>query len=566
LVFNCYLKQYLYALLWRENSQKLERGYLKVRFDRVFSKVLLIFILVLGFVFFSSSFGIALQSSSSLYKGKPVKYIFWFIGDGMGLNHVYLTEAFLGRKSNSPSIEKLSFTQFPNVGLMTTYAADSYITDSASAITAMAAGKKTNDGVINMDPTLKFKYKSVAEEARDLGYKVGVLTSVSIDHATPAGMYAHQPSRNNYYAIALELFESNFDYFGGGGFLQPQGKDGKQKDVYEIAKEKGYKIVDKIEDFLKLRKGDNKIVAINPILDSSKALPYAINRLRGANLGLSLADFTKKAIELLDNPKGFFIMVEGGKIDWAAHANDAGSVIYDVLDFNEAIKVALEFYKKRPFETVIIVTADHETGGLSIGYAGTRYEVYLDVLSRQKISYDEFTKIVNEYKSKVKREEAKLSDLLPQIKEYYGLEILSPEVRKELENRAKAGDKEAKIRLQLALNESEIEELEKAFKLSMMDPKERPNDAKSYLLYGGYDPLTITVTRILNQKAGISWTSYSHTGMPVPVYAIGAGSYIFNGYYDNTDLYKKLMSLIGKDPYKDNVLSSAEVRELVFSK
>ncbi|MGB9811611.1 MAG: alkaline phosphatase [Dictyoglomus turgidum] len=537
-----------------------------MKMDRIISKALLLSVLILTFVFFSSHLGIALQSSSSLYKGKPVKYIFWFIGDGMGLNHVYLTETFLSRNSQSPSIQKLSFTQFSNTGLMTTYAADSYITDSASAITAMASGKKTNDGVINMDPQLKFKYKTVAETARDLGYKVGVLTSVSIDHATPAGMYAHQPSRNKYYEIALELFESKFDYFGGGGFLQPKGKDGKQKDVYEIAKEKGYRIVDKIDEFWKLRKGDSKVVAINPILDSSKALPYAINRLRGIDMGLSLADFTRKAIELLDNPNGFFIMVEGGKIDWAAHANDAATVIYDVLDFNEAIKVALEFYKKKPFETLIIVTADHETGGLSIGYAGTRYEIYPEVLSYQKISYDEFSKIVNDYRGRVKKEEAKLSDLLPQIKEYFGLEVLSPEVKKELENKAKSGDKEAKIRLQLALNDMELDELEKAFRLSMMDPKERPNDYKTYLLYGGYDPLTVTITHILNQKAGISWTSYSHTGMPVPVYAIGVGSYIFAGYYDNTDLYKKLMSLIGADPYKDNTLSLANIKELALSK
>lgn len=191
----------------------------------------------------------------------------------MGMNHVYATEMFLERGSKEPSIKNLDFTRFPNIGWMTTYAADSYITDSASAITAMATGKKTYDGVLNMDPSLKTKYKSIAEMARDMGYKVGVLTSVSIDHATPAGMYAHQPSRNNYYEIALELLDSNFNYFAGGGFLQPKGKDGKQKDIYEIAKEKGYKIVDNIENIRLIGKGDDKVIAINPILDNSKALP-----------------------------------------------------------------------------------------------------------------------------------------------------------------------------------------------------------------------------------------------------------------------------------------------------
>uniref|UniRef100_A0A7C3MPS5 Alkaline phosphatase n=1 Tax=Dictyoglomus thermophilum TaxID=14 RepID=A0A7C3MPS5_DICTH len=533
------------------------------KMDRILSKILLFSFLLFTFLFFSSNVVDALSNSVTLYSGRPVKYVFWFIGDGMGMNHVYATEMFLERESKEPSIKNLDFTRFPNIGWMTTYAADSYITDSASAITAMATGKKTYDGVLNMDPSLKTKYKSIAEMARDMGYKVGVLTSVSIDHATPAGMYAHQPSRNNYYEIALELLDSNFNYFAGGGFLQPKGKDGKQKDIYEIAKEKGYKIVDNIENIRLIGKGDDKVIAINPILDNSKALPFAINRLRGANIGLSLADFTRKAIEVLDNPKGFFIMVEGGKIDWAAHANDAASVIYDVLDFNEAIKVALDFYKKHPFETVIIVTADHETGGMSIGFAGTKYEVFPELLSYQKISYDEFSKIVQDYRVKA-GDQAKLEDLLPLIEKYYGLSILDESTKKALEEKAKSGDKEAKIKLQLSLNDYEIEEIRKAFSVSMMDSQKRPKDYRSYILYGGYDPLTVVVTRILNQKAGIGFTSYSHTGAPVPVYAIGAGSHIFRGYYDNTDLYKKLCSLIGIDPFKEYILSS-ESKELSVS-
>ncbi len=531
--------------------------------DKMLSKILLFSFLLFTFLFFSSNVVDALSNGVTLYSGRPVKYVFWFIGDGMGMNHVYATEMFLARESKEPSIKSLDFTMFPNVGWMTTYAADSYITDSASAITAMATGKKTNDGVLNMDPSLKTKYKSIAEMARDMGYKVGVLTSVSIDHATPAGMYAHQPSRNNYYEIALELLNSNFNYFGGGGFLQPKGKDGKQKDIYDLAKEKGYKIVDNVESIKRIGKGDDKVIAINPILDNSKALPFAINRLRGMDIGLSLADFTRKAIEVLDNPKGFFMMVEGGKIDWAAHANDAVSVIYDVLDFNEAIKVALEFYKKHPYETIIIVTADHETGGLSIGYAGTKYEVYPELLSYQKISYDEFSKIVQEYREKA-GEKAKLEDLLPLIEKYYGLSILDETTKKDLEEKAKLGNKEAKIKLQLSLNSYEVEEIEKAFSISMIDPQKRPKDYKSYIMYGGYDPLTVVITRILNQKAGIGFTSYSHTGAPVPVYAIGAGSHIFRGYYDNTDLYKKLCSLIGIDPFKEYILSS-ESKEISVS-
>lgn len=544
----------------------LWEGGSNMKFDKILSKILLVSLLIFSFIFLSPEI-FATSSTTSLYRGTPVKYIFLFIGDGMGLNSVYLTEMYLGAISRpqSPSISKLSFTQFPNVGYMSTYAADSFITDSASAITAMLAGQKTNDGVINMDPQKKIKYKSVYEMAKELGKKVGVITSVSIDHATPAGTYAHQPSRNNYYDIALELANSNFNFFGGGGFLQPKGKDGKGRDIYEILKEKGYKVVDKEEDILNLKPGEDKIVAINPILDSSKAMPYSINRLHGMKVGLSLADFVRKAIELLEGPDGFIMLVEGGKIDWAAHANDAGSVIYDILDFDSAVKEAIKFYKKYPNETLIIVTADHETGGLSIGYAGTRYMTYSYLLSRQKISIDEFSKIVAEYREKTQGK-GSFEEFMPIITKYYGLEVLESDAIKKLEEEAKKGDLNSEVKLRLALNKDELEELLEAFKLSMMDPKNRPSNEKMYLLYGGYEPLSIAVTRVLNKKAGISWTSYSHTGAPVPVYAIGRGSYVFNGYFDNTDLYRKLCSLLGLDPYKDNKISSVESKELVSVK
>ncbi|MCX7942149.1 MAG: alkaline phosphatase [Dictyoglomaceae bacterium] len=526
---------------------------MKIR--KILMNILLISLLIFSLILYSPNI-IANPESVSLYRGAPVKYIFLFIGDGMGFNHVHLTEIFLGAMSGKkdPSIQKLSFTQFPEAGYMSTYAADTYITDSASAITAMLAGKKTSDGVINMDPDKKIKYKSVFEMAKELGRKVGVITSVSIDHATPAGCYAHQPSRSNYYEIALELANSNFDFFGGGGFLQPKGRDGRSKDIIEILKEKGYKVVDKAEEIMALKPGVGKVVAINPVLDSSKAMPYAINRLRGINVGLSLADFVKKGIELLDNPNGFIMMVEGGKIDWASHANDAGSVIHDILDFDKAVKVALEFYRKRPSDTLIIVTADHETGGLSLGYAGTRYELYTQLLSKQKISFDEFSKIVAEYREKTQGK-GKLEDLLTVVKEFYGLEVLDESSKKILEEKSKQGDIDSKIRLMLSLTKEELEELNKAFNLSMLAPKDRPSDVRTYLLYGGYEPFVMMVTRILNQKAGVSWTSYAHTSALVPIYAIGRGAYIFKNYFDNTDLYKKLCSLLGLDPYKDNVIS-----------
>jgi len=503
------------------------------------------------------------QAVAQTYKGKPAKYVFLFIGDGMGMPQINAAEIFLGAtaSADSPQLKKLNFTQFPVQGMMTTYAADSFITNSASAITAMASGHKTNDGVINMDPQKKVKYKSIGEMARDKGLKVGIISSVSIDHATPAGFYAHQPSRNNYYEIALELTESNFDFFGGGGFKQPRGKNNDRPDVLEIAKSKGYKVISTAEEIRNLKPGEGKVIAINPGLDKEKALPYAINALRGQDLGVSLAEFTRKAIELLDNPKGFFLMVEGGKIGWACHANDGATAIHDTIDFDKAVAEAIEFYKKHPNETVIIVTGDHECGGMTIGFAGTRYETYFDILAPQRISYDGFTKIGDKYRKEHAPENAKLEDLLPLIKENFGLEVMEDKAREELEKKAKEGDKEAARRLHLVLTKEELKDLGRAFALSMVEKDKRPKDERTYLLYGGYDPLTVTITHILNQKAGIGWTSYSHTGVPIPVYAIGVGAHIFGGYYDNTDLYKKMCQVMGMDPSKPNILAHIPRRE-----
>jgi alkaline phosphatase len=471
----------------------------------------------------------AAASSVEEFKGKNPKYVFLFIGDGMSATQTNTAEIYMGAQNGSkvPAVNRLSFTQFPVTGLKTTFAADSFIPDSASAGTAMATGNKTIDGVINMDPSKNVKYKTIAEMAKENGMKVGVVSSVSIDHATPAVFYAHQPSRSNYYDIALELGKSNFDYFGGGGFLQPTGKNKDKPDAYEEAKKNGYTVVNDMDNFAKLNKESGKVLAVNPVLDSSAAIPFAINDTKDS---LSLADFTRKGIDLLDNKDGFFMMVEGGKIDWACHANDAASSIQDVLALNNAVNEALKFYEKYPNDTLIMVTGDHETGGLTIGFAGTKYDTFFNKLKTQNISYDEFTnKVVKEYAKTHTSDNANLNDLLPTIKNNFGL--------------LTSADPEAKDKEGMVLSDSDLNSLNEALKLSMMPTK--PNDDKTYLLYGGYDPLTITLTHILNQKAGIGWTTYSHTGVPIPVYVKGAGSELFNGYYDDTDTFTKLLTAMG---------------------
>ncbi|MCL2761897.1 MAG: alkaline phosphatase [Treponema sp.] len=443
-----------------------------------------------------------------------VKYLFLFIGDGMGMAQINAAEVFATARSSSEiTVTHLDFSAFPVTGLTTTHDAGSFITDSASAGTAIATGRKTLNGVINMDVGKTEKFKSIAEYAHEAGMKVGIVSTVTLNHATPACFYAQSPSRNDYYDIAVQLATSPFDYFGGGSIDQRRGRNNDQLDAAEIATANGFTYIDTIEGFNALKRGAGKVIAINPVLQDGGAMKYDIDRKPGE---LSLADFTRKGIELLENPKGFFMMVEGGKIDWASHANDAGAVIHDVLALDAAVRVAIEFAKKYPKETLIVVTGDHETGGMSIGFAGTHTDTAFDKIALQTRSFVAFNdEVLNPYKAHTAANNARLADLLPAINESFGIDFNS-------------------------LSDVQKQAIEWAFQRSMGITHTRPFAEDRYLLYGWYEPLTVTLTQILNQTAGIGWTSYSHTGVPLPVFASGAQQALFGGYYDNTELFFKM--------------------------
>jgi len=481
----------------------------------------------------------AIEKQRQNYKGEAPKYIFYFIGDGMGLSQSNAAEAYLAAVDGKNGVQKLVMNKFPHHGFYTTNATDRFITGSAAAGTALSTGHKTSINTIGMDAAKQKPLETVAERARDLGYKVGIVSSVSIDHATPASFYAHQPARSMYYDISLDLSKSNFNYFGGGGIKHPVGDgkldknnnmanfgmgadkeiENKQTNSIELAKKRGYRLLNTKEEFHKLKKGDDKIIAIAPRLVGGKALPYAIDQTEN---DIPLSEFTKKGIELLDNKEGFFMMVEGGKIDWTCHANDAATAIKEVINFDAAIKVALDFYKKHPKETLIVVGGDHETGGMALGFAGSHYQSAFKLLQYQNISNDGFTEIVKQYK-KNNKGNYKLEDGMALVKKHFGL-----------------GDKDK----DLELSAFEKEQLENAFEKSMNYKKEFKKDDQFYLLYGSYNPLTVAACHILSQKAGIGWTSFSHTATPIPVKAIGVGAELFTGYYDNTDMAKNIFRLL----------------------
>jgi alkaline phosphatase len=462
-------------------------------------------------------------ADTRLYSGQPAKYIFFFIGDGMGIPQRTAAEQYSGKR--------LAVDNFPAHGVTTTFAADRFITGSAASATSLASGQKTNIGMIGMAPDTR-SVKTMAEMARELGMKVGIVSSVSIDHATPAAFYAHVPKRSMYYDIDIALADSGFDFFGGGGIKDPANKKGNaaefKGDALAYIKAKGYKVVSSKADFMALKKEDGKVLAWNAHLPDGKAMPYVMDMTPD---DITLPQFTAKAIELLNNPNGFFLMVEGGKIDWACHANDAAASIHNTLAFDEAVQVAIAFADQHPEDTLIVVTGDHECGGLTLGFAGTKYQSYFDILKHQNVSFQKFSDDVLAAYKKECTGKCSFDDIKKMINDHFGLKF--------------EGDGNADP---LVLKPYEIEVLREAYFKSMLGEKVRSVDHTTNLLYGGYEPLTVAVTHLLNNKAGLGWTSYKHTGVPVTTSAMGKGAKIFNGYYDNTDVALKIMSVMGIAP------------------
>ena len=461
---------------------------------------------------------------------KKPKYVFLFIGDGMGTAQIQSARFYKGTVDNNGAVTEadLSFTSFPQVGSVTTYDSTSFCPDSASTATSIATGHKTESGVINMCPgTRDVPYETIAEKLHgQKGYKVGVVSTVNIDHATPAAFYAHQKTRKNYYEIGLELAKSGFEYFAGGEFQKVQG-DGTGPDNHAVAASAGYNVVTTQADAAALTAGAGKTLIIAQNLADGKAMNYAMD---AANGEWQLTDYVKKGIELLNNRKGFFLMTESGKIDWACHANDAAASIHDVLELSNAVETAVDFYKAHPTETLILVTADHETGGLAIGYKTTNYDTFLTNLTHQKMSYAKFdTDYVQNYIANKTPFETAMQD----VKAAFGLTLPT--------------DPDAANAGKLLLTDYEVQNLRTAYDrtLEVGSSSQSKMSQQDYELYGTYIPFSMAVCHTINHKSGMDHTTYAHTGAMVNLYALGVGAEKFGGVYDNTEIYHKLAELTG---------------------
>lgn len=444
---------------------------------------------------------------------QQAKYIFYFIGDGMGVNQVNGTEMYLGELEGKIGTTPLLFTQFPSVTVATTYAANNGITDSAASGTALATGNKTKYGTIGMLEDQQTPVNSIGVWAKNHGARVGISTSVSIDHATPAAFYAHQPDRNMYYEIGTDLTTSGFDFFAASDFLLPQGKDGKQPNLYKLAQQAGYTLYRGYDEYINGDKKE-KVILFQPEGKPNKSIPYAIDRQSD---DMSLQEIVKAGIDFFskDLSKGFFFMVEGGEIDWACHSNDAATAFREVIDMDNAIKEAYEFYQKHPDETLIVVTADHETGGFTLGIKG-KSKLNLKALASQKMSEKAFTGLINNMRKETGN---KVSwEMIQQaLKENFGFWDT------------------------LTLTEAQEARLKKIYEESFGNKDVVLKESE----YQKAEPIAAAAKEIISEIAWVGWTTGGHTAGFVPVTAIGAGSELFHKRTDNAEIPRTIAKAAG---------------------
>ena len=442
-------------------------------------------------------------------QAQQAKYVFYFIGDGMGVNHVNATEIFLAQTEGKTGTSPLTFASFPYAAVATTYSGTSPVTDSAAAGTALATGVKTYNAAIGVDANRE-PVENIAEKAKKAGKKVGVATTVSIDHATPASFYAHQVDRHMSYEIALDLIKADFDFYAGGGFVKPHTTADRKEapSIYPQFEEAGYAVARGLDEYKEKAATAKKMILMQDEKDGT-SLEHAIDQDED---DMTLADLTSSAIEFLTKGKnnGFFLMVEGGSIDWAGHANDGASAIAEIIDFDKAIQVAYEFYKKHPKETLIVVTADHETGGLTLGIDNI-YDLQVKNLAQQKTSPDRLSRAIAEFRKNNRR--ATWED----VKEFLGEQM--------------GFWKEIKINWEQEKTLRDV--YEQSFVRNRMQMVES--------MYARTEPLAAAAVKVLNETALIGWASGGHTAGYVPVFAIGAKADLFQGRMDNTDIPKRIM-------------------------
>ncbi len=425
----------------------------------------------------------------------------------MGSNQVLGAEMYRSALAGEPlgRVQTL-MTTFPYSGHASSYSKTNGITDSAAAGTCLATGTKTKNGMLGLDQD-SARLTTIAEELKAEGWGIGIMTTVAIDHATPGAFYGHVDDRDKYYEIGLQLAESGFDFFGGAGFHYPQGKDDDQEiNLYRNAEQAGYTVAHGYEEAIRLQQSEiSKLILVQKDDDQGAKhgsnLTYAIDRKEG---DLTLNQIVRVAVPFLEaRHEKFFMMVEGGMIDYACHGDDAATAFGEVWDMNEAMQVAYDFYLAHPDETLIVVTADHETGGLALG--NSDYTLHLDQLQYQKCSSwvlsDAFTQLFKENKK------PSWEQVQAIYRQYLGF-WEDVEITKE--------------------EEAKLKDLYKAA------CKGKTKSTKT--MYKSINKLGDKGLALLNKKAHVGWTTYAHSAHAVPIFSIGPNAQLLSGWHDNTEI------------------------------
>ncbi|MHB0880300.1 alkaline phosphatase [Paenibacillus sp. SEL1] len=432
-------------------------------------------------------------TAMAVEKDTSIKNVIILIPDGMANDATALARWY---KGSSLTLDSMAS------GMVRTHSADAPIADSAPAGTAFATGHKSHTGYVGVLPDeatmpgqqpiaagdAKKPVASILEASKLAGKSTGIIATSEIMHATPADFTAHYPDRKNYDALSMQQAYNGVDVVlgGGGKFLEAAGRKDGQDLVAQI-KDQGY-------DFVTTPEGLKKSTS-SKLWGSFSPEALAYNLDRDASKEPSLAEMTSKAIDVLSkNDKGFFLMVEGSKVDWAAHANDPTGIISDVLSFDDAVKVAVD-YAKQNQNTVVVAVTDHGNGGLTIGssdttsnYDKTPLASFIDPLKKAKLTGEGLEAKLNADRSNIKEV----------LSTYFGITDLTDEEVKTIKD-AKEGS------------------------------------------------MNYAVGPIISKRANIGWTTGGHTGGDVVLYTYAPNGDRPTGVIDNTDVNKYMTRVLGLD-------------------
>lgn len=435
------------------------------------------------------------------------KYIFLFIGDGMGINHVRGTELY--NAAVYPDMAnggELSFTRFPVRTFCNTHSASSLVTDSAAAGTALATGVKTSNQALGVDAD-KQPIKNLGEIASDAGMMVGVASNVPMNHATPSVFYAHNESRRDYNSLFEQYLSSSVDFAAGSTILHRK-KQGYTIDLcIEKARKAGIVVTQNSDEAARVK--GRRVLLLSDSL-SRRNLRFTTDRTADDPTIVDYADAAIRYMEREAIDCGFFMMIEAGHIDYSAHDNDAVTTFEEINDLSRSVALALEFYERYPDQTLIVVTADHETGGLTLGY--TNYKMALDRLAYQRTSLESLTA-----KMQYMRERGKTS-----------WEEIQTLLRRELG-----------LWDRVRLREKDEEQLRQIYENNFLKQGE-----KVVGLYTSNEKLAAAAVTILNKRAYVKWTCLNHTGAQVPLFAKGCCAEEFMQCRDNTDVAKIIKRIL----------------------